>query len=115
MDEKGGVVLLARNATNGGTDNCGYGMLCGGTPSRCKTMPMVRFDDSGSMEWQQQVTNLSDTLAGYDNGACFTALNKSFHHFLNYCFHIIRRDTIIFTECFHFSHPAWTFKITKAV
>ncbi|MGD8837763.1 MAG: X2-like carbohydrate binding domain-containing protein [Desulfobacteraceae bacterium] len=70
-DENGGVVLLTRNATNGGTDNCGNGTLCGGTSSQCKTMHMVRFDDSGNVQWQQQVTNLSDTLAGYDNGARF--------------------------------------------
>jgi hypothetical protein len=70
-DEKGGVVLLTRNATNGGTDNCGNGTLCGGTSSQCKTMHMVRFDDAGNVEWQQQVTNLSDDLAGYDNGARF--------------------------------------------
>jgi hypothetical protein len=70
-DENGGVVLLTRNATNGGTDNCGNGTLCGGTSSQCKTMHMVRFDDSGNEQWEQQVTNLSDSLAGYDNGARF--------------------------------------------
>ena len=30
-DENGGVVLVTRNATNGGTDNCGTGTLCGGS------------------------------------------------------------------------------------
>ena len=70
-DEEGGVVLLTRNATNGGTDNCGGGTLCGGTSSQCKTMHMVRFDDSGNVEWEQQVTNLNDNLGGYDDGARF--------------------------------------------
>jgi uncharacterized protein YjdB len=70
-DDNGGVVLLTRNATNGGPDNCGNGNLCGGTSSQCKTMHMVRFDDAGKVQWEQQVTNLSDKLAGYDNGARF--------------------------------------------
>lgn len=70
-DDNGGVVLLTRNATNGGPDNCGTGNLCGGTSSQCKTMHMVRFNDAGNVEWEQQVTNLSDKLAGYDNGARF--------------------------------------------
>jgi hypothetical protein len=70
-DDEGDVVLVTRNATNGGTDNCGNGTLCGGTSSQCKAMYIVRFDDSGNVEWEQQVTNLSDSLAGYDNGARF--------------------------------------------
>ncbi|MGD8910788.1 MAG: hypothetical protein PVI92_15715, partial [Chromatiales bacterium] len=70
-DDEGGVVLVTRNATNGGTDNCGSGQLCGGSSSQCKTMHMVRFDDVGDVQWEQQVTNLSDSLAGYDNGARF--------------------------------------------
>jgi len=70
-DDSGGVVLLTRKATNGGTDNCGNGLLCGGSSSQCKTMHMVRFDDAGNVEWEQQVTNLSNALSGYDNGARF--------------------------------------------
>jgi hypothetical protein len=70
-DEEGGVMLLTRNATHGGQHNCGNGTLCGGTSSQCKTMHMVRFDDSGNMVWEQQVTNLNADLAGYDNGARF--------------------------------------------
>ncbi|HMA96350.1 MAG TPA: hypothetical protein VKP30_26875, partial [Polyangiaceae bacterium] len=70
-DDAGGVVLLTRDATNGGTDNCGTGKLCGGTSSPCRTMWMVRFDKSGNVEWETQVTNLSDSLAGYQNGARF--------------------------------------------
>ncbi len=71
-DEGGGVVLLTRDATNGGTDNCGGGQLCGGTSSQCRAIWMVRFDPSGSVVWETQVTNLSDTRAGYDDGAIFT-------------------------------------------
>ncbi len=70
-DDNGGVVLLTRDATNGGTDNCGTGTLCGGTSSPCRTMWMVRFNSSGTVEWETQVTNLSDSLAGYQNGARF--------------------------------------------
>lgn len=70
-DDDGGVVLLTRGATNGGTDNCGTGMLCGGTSSPCSAMYMVRFDNSGNVAWTTQVTNVSPTLAGYTNGARF--------------------------------------------
>jgi hypothetical protein len=70
-DEHGGVVLLTRDATNGGTDNCGTGTLCGGTSSPCRTMWMVRFDESGNVTWETQVTNLGPSLAGYQNGARF--------------------------------------------
>jgi hypothetical protein len=70
-DDNGGVVLLTRDATNGGTDNCGTGTLCGGTSSPCRAMYMVRFDNSGNVQWTTQVTNLSSSLAGYQNGARF--------------------------------------------
>lgn len=70
-DDTGGVVLLTRNATNGGTDNCGTGTLCGGTSSPCKTMWLVRFNAAGTVQWETQVTNLSTSLAGYQNGARF--------------------------------------------
>jgi hypothetical protein len=33
---------------------------------------LVRFDTSGKAVWETQVTNLSNTLAGYDDGAIFT-------------------------------------------
>jgi hypothetical protein len=69
-DDAGGVVLVTRDATNGGTDNCGTGQLCGGTSSPCRSMWMVRFDN-GSVTWETQVTNLSSSLAGYQNGARF--------------------------------------------
>src|SRR5690349_1533385 len=45
-DASGGVVLLTRDATNGGTDNCGDGMLCGGTSNPCREMFLVRFDNN---------------------------------------------------------------------
>jgi hypothetical protein len=70
-DDNGGVVLLTRDATNGGTDNCGSGTLCGGSSSPCAAMYMVRFDNAGNVQWTTQVTNLTPTLAGYQNGARF--------------------------------------------
>jgi hypothetical protein len=70
-DDDGGVVLLTREATNGGTDQCGDGQLCGGTSSPCRSMWLVRFNASGAVEWETQVTNLSASLAGYDDGARF--------------------------------------------
>lgn len=70
-DASGGVVLLTRDATNGGTDQCGDGMLCGGTSNPCRAMYLVRFDNTGSVVWEAQVTNLSSSLAGYQNGARF--------------------------------------------
>lgn len=70
-DDSGGVVLLTRDATNGGTDNCGSGTLCGGTSSPCRSMWMIRFDAAGTVTWETQVTNLSSNLAGYQNGARF--------------------------------------------
>jgi hypothetical protein len=70
-NDNGGAVLLTREATNGGQDNCGNGQLCGGTSSPCRGMWLVGFNDSGNMQWETQVTNLSDSMAGYDNGARF--------------------------------------------
>ncbi|HST83739.1 MAG TPA: hypothetical protein VLL08_18545 [Kineosporiaceae bacterium] len=64
-DANGFVVLLTRKG------NCGDTPLCGGNSSPCNTMHMVRFDNSGKQLWEQQVTNLSSTLKGYDNGARF--------------------------------------------
>jgi hypothetical protein len=78
-DDSGGVVMLVRNATNTGTDNCGTGMLCGGTSSECMNTWLVRFDNSGNVTWQTQITNLSTTLAGYDNNAIFTWKNYQHH------------------------------------
>jgi len=78
-DDSGGAVMVVRNATNTGTDNCGGGMLCGGTSSQCQNTWLVKFDGSGNVTWQTQLTNLSSTLAGYDNGAIFTWKNYQHH------------------------------------
>ncbi len=64
-DEDGGVLLLTRRG------DCHTGPLCGGESSPCNTMHMIRFDNDGQLVWDRQVTNLSDTLGGYDNGARF--------------------------------------------
>ncbi|WP_239162463.1 hypothetical protein [Paractinoplanes rishiriensis] len=64
-DANGGVLLLTRKG------NCGDGPLCGGSSSPCNTMHMVRFDNSGKLVWERQVTNLSSSRAGYDDGARF--------------------------------------------
>jgi len=64
-DSNGGVLLLTRKG------DCHTGPLCGGTSSPCNTMWMIRFDNSGHEVWEQQVTNLSSSLGGYDNGANF--------------------------------------------
>lgn len=64
-DANGAVVLVTRPGPQGS------GRLCGGSSSPTKTMYMVRFDNSGKQVWQRQVTNLSSSLGGYDNGARF--------------------------------------------
>ncbi|GAA4736263.1 hypothetical protein Prum_099040 [Phytohabitans rumicis] len=64
-DANGGVVLLTRKGT------CGTGPLCGGSSSPCNTMHMIRFDNSGKQVWERQVTNLSGSRQGYDDGARF--------------------------------------------
>jgi hypothetical protein len=78
-DDSGGVVMLVRNATNTGTNNCGSGMLCGGTSSECMNTFLVRFDGSGNVTWTTQITNLTATMAGYDNNAIFTWKNYQHH------------------------------------
>jgi hypothetical protein len=70
-DDQGGVVLVTREATGSGEHGCGSGTLCGGESSPCRAMFMVRFSESGQIEWETQVTNLSDSLDGYDDGARF--------------------------------------------
>jgi hypothetical protein len=64
-DKNGGVLLLTRRG------NCRTGPLCGGASSPCNTMVMVRFDNAGRTVWERQVTNLSSTRGGYDDGARF--------------------------------------------
>jgi hypothetical protein len=70
-DDDGGVVLVTRDATGSGAHHCGGGMLCGGSSSPCRTMFLVRFSASGQIQWETQVTNLSASLDGYENGARF--------------------------------------------
>jgi hypothetical protein len=64
-DANGGVLLLTRRG------ECHTGPLCGGESSPCNTMQMIRFDNAGELVWERQVTNLSDDLGGYDDGARF--------------------------------------------
>jgi hypothetical protein len=64
-DANGGEILLTRSGPQGS------GTLCGGTSSPTREMWMVRFDNSGNLVWQRQVTNLSSSLGGYDPGALF--------------------------------------------
>lgn len=78
-DDNGGVLMIVRNATNGGTNNCGSGMLCGGTSSECMNTWLLRFDNSGNVTWQTQITNLTSSMAGYDKGAIFTWKNYQHH------------------------------------
>jgi hypothetical protein len=64
-DSTGGVLLLTRRGS------CGTGPLCGGASSPCNTMHMIRFDNSGKQVWERQVTNLTASRKGYDDGARF--------------------------------------------
>lgn len=64
-DATGGVLLLTRKGS------CGDGPLCGGSSSPCNTMHMIRFDNNGKQVWERQVTNLTSSRQGYDNGARF--------------------------------------------
>ena len=64
-DSTGGVLLLTRRGS------CHTGPLCGGTSSPCNTMHMIRFDNSGHQVWERQVTNLTGSRGGYDDGARF--------------------------------------------
>jgi hypothetical protein len=64
-DSKGGALLVTRRG------DCKTGPLCGGSSSPCNTMHLIRFDTSGHQVWEQQVTNLSPTRGGYDDGARF--------------------------------------------
>lgn len=65
-DAEGVTVLVTREG------DCGPGDLCGGESSPCRTTHMIRFDNAGEQQWNRQVTNLGDGLAGYDDGARFT-------------------------------------------
>lgn len=78
-DAAGGVLLLTRDAAGSGDDHCGEGPLCGGTSSPCYDMLLVRFAADGTEEWATPVTNLSDSLSGYDDGARFVWGNYQHH------------------------------------
>ena len=70
-DDKGGVLLLTRDAQGGGTLNCGTpSNLCGTPPSPaipCYDMYMVRFD--GSTEtWATKLSTSSAQLPPYSTG-----------------------------------------------
>jgi hypothetical protein len=78
-DDDGGVVMVVRNATNAGTDNCGSGELCGGVSAQCQGTWLVRFDKAGNVLWETQVTNLSGARAGYDDGAIFSWKHYQHH------------------------------------
>jgi hypothetical protein len=67
-DAEGGVVLVSRDATGGGTLNCGEPTnLCGTPPDPpipCFDMYLVRFDASGET-WATKLTDSSDELPPY--------------------------------------------------
>jgi hypothetical protein len=70
-DDKGGVLLLTRDAKGGGTLNCGSpSNLCGMPPNppvACYDMYMVRFD--GAKEtWATKLTSSSAALPPYSTG-----------------------------------------------
>ncbi|WP_272425390.1 hypothetical protein [Polyangium jinanense] len=70
-DDKGGVLLLTRDAQGGGTLNCGEPTnLCGTPPNppvACHDMYMVRFDGQ-SESWATKLTSSSAALPPYSTG-----------------------------------------------
>jgi hypothetical protein len=70
-DDKGGVLLVTRDAKGGGTLNCGAPTnLCGTPPNPaipCYDMYMVRFDGANET-WATQLTDSSATLPPYSTG-----------------------------------------------
>ncbi len=70
-DDTGGVVLVSRDATGGGTGNCGAPTnLCGvppNPPDPCWDMYMVRFD-GGTETWATKLTTSSASLPPYSTG-----------------------------------------------
>lgn len=70
-DDRGGVLLVTRDAQGGGTLNCGEPTnLCGTPPSPaipCFDMYMVRFDGT-SETWATKLTTSSATLPPYSTG-----------------------------------------------
>jgi hypothetical protein len=70
-DDRGGVILVARDAKGGGTLNCGtLTNLCGtNLPSSasCYDMYLVRFD-AGAETWAAKLTDSSPSLPPYSTG-----------------------------------------------
>jgi hypothetical protein len=70
-DDKGGVLLISRDAQGGGTLNCGQPTnLCGTPPNPpipCYDMYMVRFDGT-TESWATKLTTSSATLPPYSTG-----------------------------------------------
>ena len=70
-DDRGGVVLLTRDAEGGGTLNCGEPTnLCGTPPSPavpCYDMYLVRFDGDAEA-WATKLTSSSASLPPYSTG-----------------------------------------------
>lgn len=70
-DDAGGVLLLTRDASGGGTLNCGAPTnLCGTPPSPpipCYDMYMVRFDGAAE-SWATKLTDSSASLPPYSTG-----------------------------------------------
>jgi hypothetical protein len=79
-DDKGGVVLLTRDAQGGGTLNCGnINNLCGNSASypttyACYDMYMVRFDGTAET-WATKLTDSSATRPPY--GSSPTDANRT--------------------------------------
>jgi hypothetical protein len=70
-DDKGGVLLVARDAQGGGTLNCGVpANLCGTPPSPaipCYDQYLVRFDGA-TESWATKLTTSSASLPPYSSG-----------------------------------------------
>jgi hypothetical protein len=71
-DDTGGAVLVTRDATGGGTNNCGNpANLCSLTnPTNysCWDMYLVRFDVCGNETWATKLTTSSASLPPYSTG-----------------------------------------------
>jgi hypothetical protein len=79
-DDEGGVLLVTRDATGSGAGHCGAGPLCGQPkPDPCFDMYFLRFDNTGREVWSTKVTNTSERLDPYTNGARFV-WNPYQHH-----------------------------------
>jgi hypothetical protein len=72
-DNSGGVVLVTRDATGGGTNNCGNpSNLCSltnPTSYSCWDMYLVRFDSCGNETWATKLTTSSASLPPYSTGS----------------------------------------------